>query len=378
MAVTVTSVSYTSAKITASASSTATNDRYWTIYLDGYVYDYVYNKAQSISYEFDGLDEGTTYSVKVRYGPNYDDWSAGSATFTTKTSVTYPSTDYGSCSIKSVTSTSVLVSLDYITPRDYERTVYFHWYNTKTGAGKSPYKILEAYGTEKDREMPNLTTGTEYRFYITVENPAGVETYRSSYMYATPSAYDYTLSLTTSSTATTISATVTLNAVQSYDVDLTLYLDDDRSLEADIAAGSLSRTRTWGTTTPLTPATKYVVKLKDKLRDKEFTQTRRTKNNFAWSTTVATGEPFIITAADWNEYTSQLSSKASYYGKDYNPATVKKGDALTAEKYNNIAAVINWLVDNNKGDCTTKLNGVSTGDPVTAAKIKNLAKCLNE
>ena len=228
------------------------------------------------------------------------------------------------------------------------------------------------------RDMPNLTTGVQYKFRIVVKNPNGDITYTSSYMYATPSAYDYTLSLSTSSTATTITATITLNSIQSYDIDLTLYLDDDRALEADITAGSLSRTRTWGTSTPLTPATKYVVKLKDKLRGKEFTQTRRTKNNFSWSNTVAKGEPFIITADDWNEYTSQLSEKASYYGKSYNPATVKKGDALTAEKYNNIAAVINWLVDNNKGDCSTKLNGVNTGDPVTAAKINYLAKCLNE
>ena len=188
--------------------------------------------------------------------------------------------------------------------------------------------------------------------------------------------YNHSLSLTTSATYNTISATVTLDSYQTYDVKCTLLLDGGRELEATIPAYSLSRTRTW--TTNIESGTRYTITLKDELRGLTFSSVRRTKNNFSWSTSIVSGGVFNLKASDWNKFTSQLSDKASYYGITYNPATVNKGDTLTAEKFNNIVATINKLVDGNKGDCITRMSSVSKGEPVTASCIKKLATCLNE
>lgn len=188
--------------------------------------------------------------------------------------------------------------------------------------------------------------------------------------------YDYTLSLSTSATSDSISAMVMVDNYQSYDIKCVFRLDGARELDATISAYSLSRTRTW--TSGITPGTRYTITLVDQLRGLTFSSVRRTKNNFSWSTNIVSGGPFNIKASDWNDFTSQLSSKASYYGITYNPAMVSKGDKLTAEKFNNIVATINKLVDGDCGDCLTRMSYVSAGDAVTADMINKLAKCLNE
>ena len=50
---------------------------------------------------------------------------------------------------------------------------------------------------------------------------------------------------------------------QSFDVTCTVYLDNARSLDATISAGSLSRTRTW--TSDINSATIYKITLEDKI-----------------------------------------------------------------------------------------------------------------
>ena len=208
-------------------------------------------------------------------------------------------------------------------------------------------------------------------------NPDGNITYGAAGLITTKG-YTHSLSFSTSATATSITATVRLTSgTTDYDVDCSFTLDGARTLDATISAGQTSRTRTW--TTGIAPATAYMIALEDNLRNLSWGQVRRTKNNFAWSTNVTSGATFNILASDWNEFTSQLKAKGAYYGyTDYSPETVSKGGTFTAAKFNGAATVINWLVDNNKGDCTTKLDSVKTGDAIMASKINALATCLNQ
>lgn len=339
------------------------------------------NISTSCSYTFYGLTPNTTYRYRgalydedgnfYNYYPSYGNYYYEETTH-------YPMTDYGSAKVDNITPTSVDVILSSITSRNYARTVEFYWRNTVTGASGAPTKTLDAYDTSIDRNMPNLTTGYKYEFIVRVYNPNGDLTWESPKLYATPTAYNYSLWITYAVNATTISVTVTVNEVQDFDILLTGYLDDARNLDFDIDAGKLSRTRTWGTETKLIPATEYKVTIKDQLRSMSWDKYVRTNNNFAWSSVVKAGEPFAITADEWNDYTSQLKAKAAYYGVSYNPATVKTGDELTASKMNNIAAVVNAIVDGGQAGCTTKLAHVDPGDAVTAKKIQALADCLNE
>lgn len=355
-------------------------DRTYTIYRD-----YTVIGTATISAGFNisdetvtasGLTPGVTYTYRASYssGATYP-YSSGSGSMSYATKEDYATTDYGNYSY-TADFKSVRLDLTYITSRNYERTVYYSWENTVTGTSGNPYKTIASGDTSSYRDMANLSRGTRYKFRIYVENPDGVTTYDTGYFYVTTLDYTHTISIATFSTSSTVGVTVTLKSAQAYDTNFTLTLNGGRSTTATIPAGSLSKTYTW--ISNITPATVYTIGVKDNLRSEEYSFTRRTKNNFSWSTSIVSGGAFDLKASDWNEYTSQLAAKASYYGITYSPATVKKGDILTAEKFNNIAATINKLVDGNKGDCVTKLNGVEKGDAVTARAINILAQCLNE
>lgn len=326
------------------------------------------------------LTSGTTYRFRITLAnPNgVTTYDSGYFYVTTKA---YATSDSGSYSY-TAGPTNVHLYLTYITSRDYDRTVYYYWENMRTGGSGEKNEVLAANKTSNDKDMINLTMGDQYKFRIYVKNPAGNITYDSDYFYVTIS--DYTLSMTLSSTYNSVTVTVTLNKTLSYDVDLTVQLDGGRDLEIDINAGSITRSRTW--TSGITAATGYTVTLIDNLRNKRFTSKKRTKNNFSWSTNVSSGKKFNLKADDWNEMTSQLKAKCSYYGfspSDYSElgngfSTAVKGRNLTAVMYNQAVHAINILVDNNKGDCVTSISEVSKGSPVTASCIKKLATCLNE
>lgn len=461
--------------------SSQTYDRYVTYEIDG-SYDGIATLAAgttSVTYSFEELLPNTTYTISADLLGSSGSIIAsyGPYNVTTDAEISYPTGDYGTVSTSNITSNRITVNLTYITSRDYDRTVFFDWYNTSNGSSGSSSLILGAYETSLSRDMINLTADTQYRFEIRALNPDRTINYNSGYFYettwadidnATPSysvsgnkismslsgitsrhysrwarfqvgdtikavslsayatsascdftdlqfntQYDikfsirnndggsqgdggtrtffstasattenpnYTLSFAQSSTYNSISATVTLSEKQSFDVTCTVYLDNARSLDATISAGSLSRTRTW--TSNIDSATIYKITLEDNIRNLSWNKRYRTKNNFSWSTDVSAGKQFNILATDWNKFTSQLSTKATDYDVTYNPATVAKGDKLTAEKYNNIAATINNIVnaetEKKLGNCTTTVSTVKAGDRVMADAINQLASCLNE
>lgn len=441
--------------------------------------------ATSVTYSFEYLLPNTTYTISADLLGSSGSIIAsyGPYNVTTDAEISYPTGDSGSVGTSNVTSNRITVNLKSITSRNYDRTVFFDWYNTSSGSSGSSSLILGAYQTSLSRDMINLTADTQYRFRILALNPDGTTNYNSGYFYATTwadtdnatpsysvsgnkismslsgitsrnysrwarfqvgdtikavllSAYatsascdftdlqfntkydikfsvrnndggsqgdggtrtffyttsattenpNYTLSFAQSSTYNSISATVTLSEKQSFDVTCTLYLDDARSLDATISAGSLSRTRTW--TSDIDSATIYKITLKDNIRNLSWSVNRRTKNNFAWSPSVSSGKEFNIKAGDsngstkgsWNDFTKQLSKKCDDYSLagTYSFTTAVKGNQFKASMFNQAVNAINGLVDMKSGDCKTTMRKVSAGDKIMADDINQLAACLNE
>lgn len=319
------------------------------------------------------LTIGTTYRFRITITNPAGVITYDSGYFYVATK-SYSSSDYGNYSYTAGFN-NVHLYLSYITSREYERTVYYYWENTRTGGSGTKNKPLLPGETSSDRDMPGLTMGDQYKFRIYVTNPVGDISYDTGYFYVTTLSYDYELSMALSSTYNSITVTVTLNKTLSYDIDLTVQLDGGRDLDISISAGSITRSRTW--TSNITAATAYKVTLIDNTRNKKFNSTKRTKNNFHWSTNVSAGLKFDLKASDWNELTDQLSSKCAYFSVTVNSFTsATKGKQLTAGMYNQVARAINALVG--KGDCVTSVPSVSKGGPIMADSLQLLASCLNE
>lgn len=189
------------------------------------------------------------------------------------------------------------------------------------------------------------------------------------------------LNITSSSTYNQISINATISPAQTYDIPFTYtltYGTTTRSFNAVRPAGSTSLSPEFSSIPEATGCEFYI---KDWIRDKTLgPYKRRTKNNFSWSTNVSSGALFNLKASDWNEFTSQLSTKCNYYSLagTYTFDTANKGANFTAKMFNQAVEAINGLVDWNSGDCVTKMSKVSTGDSVMADDINQLAKCLNE
>ena len=286
--------------------------------------------------------------------------------------------------ITTVTQNSVTITISGMSSPTKTRYWQFKTYKNDTHGTfvKTTTDSNSAGITSISHTITGLTSNTAY-YTIIKYGPSTDYAYTlntTAYYQTTTTNTNYTLAFSQSSTYNSISATVTLSEKQSFDVTCTVYLDNARSLDATISAGSLSRTRTW--TSNIDSATIYKITLEDNIRNLSWNKRYRTKNNFSWSTDVSAGKQFNILATDWNKFTSQLSAKAMDYDVTYNPATVAKGDKLTAEKYNNIAATINKIVTAEKekklGNCTTTISTVKAGDRVMADAINQLASCLNE
>ena len=315
---------------------------------------------------------GSTYTITVEsWPPNAGTYSYCAST--TKYVQGYDQTDRASFTVTPGVD-SATIHLTSITSRSYKRTINITWKSTST-AEQTESITLPAHITTLDHIITGLESDTEYSGTITIKNPK-YTTYSSTFSFKTGT-YDYTMTCSTHSTYNTIGVKVTISPAQTYDVSFVVYLNNGNEMSDTIVAGSTSIDKTYRS--DIEPATVYSIKVYDnQKKETHGPWNKRTKNNFSWSTNVEKGVEFNLTAEDWNEFTSQLKSKASYFGKTYSPATVSKGEYLTAEKFNNIVAVINWLVDNNKGDCVTRLDSVSQRGPIYASVINSLATCLNE
>lgn len=484
---TVSNISYTSAIVTASANSAATSTtRYWHLFLDGVEVDSKQDNAQTVTFYLSGLDQGTYYTVQVKYGSlNGTQFNAGSTSFTTLEEITYEADSATVTS--SSTQTSITMYVTGITPRSYARIVRFQiggpsgdmWpvtlpaYSTSasyTFTGLDPnttYDIIIGIRIAADESVrtfykrQNVSTAAynhvamlsanflwdaeeshfEIWAYVSLANavsydtvfkltldggraltatiPAGQktptnpgrgwtssinanETYTVS-LYDTlkereiasvdiTPGFNHTLSFTVDVTATTIKPTVVLTSgATSYDVDLTFFLDypdmtKGRPLSADIAAGKTECTRSW--TSDIEPGSVHTIYLQDNMRVGSdgayllWQLTRRNNNAFEWSTDVSSGAVFNITAADWNEFASQLNEKEIYFAdNDRIFTTATTGNVFTATMYNQVVNAINNISGtrkNGQSGGTTTMTTKSKGDNILAADINQLAACLNE
>lgn len=331
--------------------------------------------ANEPEYTFSGLTGNKSYTIKVvSYNPD------GTKSYTATSSEYVPayySTD--SATYRSVVGVeTITLILENITSRSYPRTVVFTWKNNSTGKSGSKKETLSSKDTSVSVDMENLIPGTSYTFSITMTNPAGTTTYTSGEFKLTTNDYNYTLTISSFATSNTVGVDIKLSSVQDFDIPIKVYLDGERELSDTISAGATTLKKTY--ISNINPATSYNITVYDSKRQKNFYFTKRTKNNFKWSTNVASGEEFSLLATDWNEYISQLKKKAEYFGyTDYSPSDVSKGNTFTAVKFNGAATVINWLVDNKKGDCKTSIaSGKEKGNGILASDILALATCLNE
>lgn len=247
-------------------------------------------------------------------------------------------------------------------------------YKTETGSGSKLSYTCTFTGLEPD---------TAYDIMVNMTTPSGFDRdyYPEEEIRTEAISYDHTLRFTCTTTANSITATVTLTSgYASYDIDAAFYLDGARALECDIPAGSLTRSRTWSTN--IVPGTEYRVTLEDKLRGLEWYLDVITKNDFSWAETVASGKEFNIKAAGtggWNDFTSQLKTKEQFHtGTNRTFTTAVKGGNFTAAMFNQAVNAINNLVSNGADGCVTRMSTVSKDDPITAAAINQLANCLNE
>jgi hypothetical protein len=266
--------------------------------------------------------------------------------------------------------------------------------STETIAANANGRALTANFT-----FEGLSPSTKYKLNFAIYDPANGRTWSNYFDVSTKEAFSLSISTSASPQIGNSKRDVTIYATidKTYDFPIPIWFyilekgtTNWRQMEETIEAGQTSCKGKFEV--DISPATTYYCRIEDRILGKKAPATtnpdgtagyikRRTKNEFSWTNwgmDVASGTPFYINPAAWNEYTSQLSAKANYYDISYDPATIKAGDILTAEKYNNIAATIRKMVNGKKGDCITPVYNVKTGDPVTAYCINILATCLNE
>lgn len=92
----------------------------------------------------------------------------------------------------------------------------------------------------------------------------------------------------------------------------------------------------------------------------------------SWSTRV-TGQNFYLSASDWNSLTSKINEWRIYQGNGtMSFTTAYSGSDLTASMFNQVRNAIEAL-----NPPTVAPASVSSGDPVTAAKINRLGDSVN-
>lgn len=320
------------------------------------------------------------------YGQTYDAQYAirvsdGTRTYFNSGSITISWPDDNATVYYTIDGTSVTMTLRPLQSRSYARVARFKFGDSLKSAD------IPAGSTDAVTATFTGTAGQTYKLEYAIRVASdSTRTFYSTDSLTIEELNYKLINIGTSATYDTVTISFDIqNSPTSTSMSFTFYLEYDgltspRSFSATKDPGTTHVDAKFSSVPSATKCTLWIVDNTRKVTSSKYV--RRTKNNFSWSTNVAAGAAFNILATDWNEYTSQLKAKLEYYAtngeKTYSPATVAKGDQLTAVKVNNIAAVINWLVDNNKGDCTTKVGAVSAGDPVTAAKINLLATCLNQ
>ena len=316
---TVSNVSYTSAIVTASANSAATSTtRYWHLFLDGVEVDSMQNNAQTVTFYLSGLDQGTYYTVQVKYGSlNGTQFNAGSTSFTTLEEISYD--DDSATVTYSVSQNSITMYVTSITPRNYERTVRFQI----GGPSGTTYPVtLSAYATSASYTFTGLSADTAYDVIIGIRAPDLTRTFYWRNQNITTADYNHTVILSANfiwnadESRFEIWAYVSLVSAVSYLVDLTLYLDDARPLAADIAAGSTTRDgRGW--TSSINANQTYTVSLYDNLKQRTLASVDITPGfnhtlSFTVDVTATTIKPTVVLTSGATSYDVDLTFFLDY------------------------------------------------------------------
>lgn len=96
-------------------------------------------------------------------------------------------------------------------------------------------------------------------------------------------------------------------------------------------------------------------------------------NKFSWTNAKASGNPFNLTATEWNNLTENINDVRVYKTMaEYSFTTAVKGNNFTATMYNQAVKAIKGI-----SGYGTSLSEVSKGDTVTAKKLNDLVTAIN-
>lgn len=331
------------------------------------------------------ITSNTEYYITIEYGPDeHYDYSL--------TTVSFATPGKPVCNVDAMAKSAKL-TITGMSPPDKTRYWSFTTYKKGSSTAVCTVEAENAVGeTSISVVIEGLAEKTEY--YTVIKYGSSKTNLKFSIddaEYQTDSV-DYFIYISTSATHNSVTITATLNKAIKRNIDIVFKLKKHsaavyRDYTKTLVAGETSVSCKF--TTDIEPATVYYCCFYNTHASEEVPSStpgylkRRTKNNFSWSDpswnmNVVSGKKFYINYKAWNEYNSQLQSKAQFYDVEYKPSTVSAGTKLTAARYNSIATIINQMVANQCGDCKTTVRTVSTGDEVTAYCINILADCLNE
>lgn len=95
------------------------------------------------------------------------------------------------------------------------------------------------------------------------------------------------------------------------------------------------------------------------------------RDDFVWDAPKTKGQPFVITASEWNRLREYVVSRNREKGNDVNLSIVKKGEAITADIYNTMKNAISQV-------SAVNVKNKRRGEIITAADIDALRIAINK
>lgn len=382
---TITNITSSSFQVIVSGITSGTNRNFRGYYTtassasapDGWSSDYYYVTASSssstVTFTFSGLNSDTTYYFhiqgKTTNGTNIYCLPTKSTWDDVTTSSVY-GIDDATITQSAATYNSITVKLTNITPQTYARTAYC----TLNGVTRSA--TISAGSTSCTfTSFTGLLSNTGYTATAWIIAPDGSTTTFSDSKNLYTSAYPTDTATISVSSPSSTSISVNITGITSRTYYRTLYITcGAQNYSLGISSGTTSASYDF---TGLSAGSTYSIGLTiyapDDTETYHGSKNAYTRFGFAWSKTIAKGEPITnLKAEDWDEYTSLLTIKANRRGATapkYTDAT--SGEPLTDIMFNQVVAGLYNIYK------AYYLKNVTKGDKVLASYFSTMVAYLN-